>query len=198
MLPNKADSLRHAEQLAGQGNINAAIAVYRDLIEADPLDLNSIQALGDLYVRAGRIQEALDELARLADRLIARGPAINAAPLLRRMLDLDPSIATLRMKLAAVYARAGQLEQAHQVFIEAGATFARKGNLVAAQEAVKKALAINPNSPQARAALAALEGQTAPPATPRQQAAARVQAEQSVNSPAAPKMRNSERTGSEM
>ena len=36
MLPNKADSLRHAEQLAGQGNINAAIAVYRGLIEADP------------------------------------------------------------------------------------------------------------------------------------------------------------------
>ncbi|MEN3335738.1 MAG: periplasmic protein TonB [Blastocatellia bacterium] len=190
MLANKADALRHAEQLAGQGDINAAIAVYRGLIEADPLDLNSIHALADLYVRAGRIQEVLDELARLTDRLIAQGPAINAAPLLKRMLDLDPSNATLRMKLAAVYARAGHLEQAHQVFIEAGAAFARKGNLVAAIEAVKKALAIHPDSPQARAALAALEGQTTPPPTARQQAAARAQAERQVNRPAAPKVRN--------
>src|SRR6185369_4510262 len=121
----------------GQGNINAAIAVYRGLIEADPFDLNSIQALGDLYVRAGRIQEALDELAKFADRFIAHGPAINAAPLLKRMLDLDPSNALLRMKLAAVYARAGQLDHAHQVLIEAGAAFARKGNFVDAMEAVK-------------------------------------------------------------
>jgi len=184
MSPNKADALCRAEQLAGQGQINAAIAVYRGLIEADPLDLNSIQALGDLYVRAGRIQEALDELAKLADRFIAHGPAINAVPLLKRMLDLDPSNAALRMKLAAVYARAGQLEHAHQVFIEAGATFARKGNLVAAMEAVKRALAINPDSPQARAALAALEGQTTPQAAPR------LQAERPVNPPAEPKMRN--------
>jgi TonB family protein len=184
MFPNKADALCHAEQLAGQGNINAAIAVYRGLIEADPFDLNSIQALGDLYVRAGRIQEALDELAKFADRFIAHGPAINAAPLLKRMLDLDPSNALLRMKLAAVYARAGQLDHAHQGFIEAGAAFARKGNLVAATEAVKKALAINPDSPPARAAIAALEGQAAP------QAALRPQAARSVNPPAEPKMRN--------
>jgi protein TonB len=196
MLSNKADALRHAEQLAGQGHLNAAIAVYRDLIEADLLDLNSIHALADLYVRAGRIQEALDELAKFADRLITRGPAINAAPLLHRMLDLDPSNAMLRMKLAAVYARAGNLEQAHQVFIEAGAVFARKGHLVAAMEAVKKALAINPASSQARAALASLEGQPAPPAAarsqaaPRPQAAAPAQTEQVVNPPAAPKMRN--------
>lgn len=162
MLPSKADALRNAEQLAGQGNITAAIAAYRGLLEADPLDFDSMQALGDLYVRAGRIQEALQELARLADRCLALGPPINAAPALKKMLDLDPSNTATRMKLATVYARAGRLEQAQQGFVEAGAMFARKGNFVAAAEAVKKALAINPDNPQARAALAALEGQTSP------------------------------------
>jgi periplasmic protein TonB len=196
MSPNNADALRHAEQLAGQGNLNAAIAVYRGLIEADPLNLNNIQSLTDLYVRAGRIQEALDELTRHADRLIARGAAVSAVPLLQRMLDLDPSNAALRMKLATVYARVGKLDLAHQVFIEAGATFARKGNLVAATEAVKKALAINPDSPQARSALAALEGQTAPQraarpqASPRPEADPRPQAERLASPPAATKMRN--------
>src|ERR1700754_3987632 len=162
MLSSKADALRNAEQLAGQGNIPAAIAAYRGLIDANPLDIDSIQALGDLYVRAGRIQEALHELARLADRCLALGPAINAAPVLKKMLDLDPSNTATRMKLAAVYARAGRLDQAQHGFIEAGALFARKGNLVAATEAVKKALAINPDNSQARAALDALEGQTSP------------------------------------
>ncbi|HKP12047.1 MAG TPA: tetratricopeptide repeat protein, partial [Blastocatellia bacterium] len=164
MSSNKADALRRAEQLAGQGDFKAAIAVYRGLIEADPLDLNSIHSLTDLYVRAGYVQEALDELTRLADRAMALGPAIHAAPLLVRMLDLDPSNAPLRMKLAAVYARAGRPEQAHQTYIEAGAAFARRGNFVAATEAVKSALAIKPDSQQARAALASLNQQVAPQA----------------------------------
>ena len=161
MSPNKADALRRAEQLAGQGDFKAAIAVYRGLIEADPLDLNSIHSLTDLYVRAGYVQEALDELTRLADRLMAMGAATHAAPLLVRMLDLDPSNAPLRMKLAAVYARAGRHEPAHQAYIEAGAAFARKGNFVAATEAVRSALKIKPDSAQARAALDSLSRQAA-------------------------------------
>src|ERR1700742_1180986 len=166
MLSNQADAIRQAEQLAEKGNLSAAIAIYRSLIEADPLDLNSVQAIGDLYVRSGRIQEALHELGRLADRCISLGPAINATPPLKRMLDLDPSNAAVRLKLATVYSRAGKSEQALQTYIEAGSTFARKGNLVAAMEAIRKALAINPDSPQAQAAYKALGGQPAPTPPP--------------------------------
>ena len=162
MLPNRAEALRNADQLAGQGNINAAIAVYRGLVETDPLDLNSIHALGDLYVRAGRIQDALNEMAKLADRFLASGPPINAAPLLKKMLDLDPSNALVRMKLGVVYARAGKAEEAHQAFIEAGAVLARKGNIAAAIDANRRALAVNPESQQARAAIAVLERHAAP------------------------------------
>src|SRR5215471_3517710 len=157
MLPNRAEPLRNADQLAGQGNINAAIAVYRGLVETDPLDLNSIHALGDLYVRAGRIQDALNEMAKLADRFLASGPPINAAPLLKKMLDLDPSNALVRMKLGVVYARAGKADEAHQAFVEAGAVLARKGNIAAAIDANRRALAVNPDSQQARAAIALLE-----------------------------------------
>ena len=159
---NKADARCRAERLVAAGNCDAAIAIYRGLIEADPLDLDSIRALGDLYVSADRTHEGLHELARLADRRIVLGPAIHAAPLLKKMLDLDPANAAAQMKLAAVYARSGKLEQAQQAFLEAASIFERKGNLVRAMAAVRSALALNPNSTQARAALKALEAQTPP------------------------------------
>jgi protein TonB len=171
MSSTKADALRRAEQLAVRGDFKAAISAYRALIEADPFDLNSIHSLTDLYVRAGYVQEALDELARVADRVMTIGPAIHAAPLLLRMLDLDPSNAPLRMKLARVYARAGRTEQAHQTMIEAGVAFTRKGNLVAAKEAIQSALTLKPDSTQARHALASLNQQAAPPSSPSPTAA---------------------------
>ena len=171
MSSTKADALRRAEQLAQRGDFKAAISAYRSLIEADPFDLNSIHSLTDLYVRAGYVQEALDELARVADRVITLGPAIHAAPLLLRMLDLDPSNAPLRMKLARLYARGGRTEQAHQAMIEAGVAFTRKGNLVAAKEAIQGALTLKPDSTQARAALASLNQQAVPQASPSPTAA---------------------------
>src|SRR2546426_7433765 len=41
-----------------QGKIPAAIDEYRKVVSADPGDLTTVNTLGDLYVRAGRIQDA--------------------------------------------------------------------------------------------------------------------------------------------
>src|SRR5262249_26254956 len=99
MLPNRAEALRNADQLAGQGNINARIARLRRSVRAHPARPNSLHALRRLHRRAGRIQDALNEMAKPPGRLLASRPPIHAAPLLKKMLGLDPSNPLVRMKL---------------------------------------------------------------------------------------------------
>ena len=67
MSLNKSKALRTAEKYALQGKIPAAIDEYRKVVSADPGDLTTVNTLGDLYVRAGRIQDAISNFSRIAD-----------------------------------------------------------------------------------------------------------------------------------
>jgi tetratricopeptide (TPR) repeat protein len=156
MAFNKTEALRQAEQYVLQGDFSSAIAIYRKIIDADPFDLSSISALGDLYVKANRTQDAVDYFSRISDKYLKGGSTNSATYLLTKILKLDPLNAKIYMKMGEIYLRDGLHEKAHDCFIEAGAAFWQKGNAGAASEANLKALKAKPNSRQARAALAAL------------------------------------------
>ena len=154
---NKTEALRRADEHVSKGEITGAIAIHRMIAQADPYDLNTINALGELYVTAGRKQEAIADFLRIADGYLNSGSGIKAAYLLRKALDLDPSNAAVMMKLAEVYLREGMIEKAHDEFIRAGALLAREGEVTGALQANHRALTAKPGSPQARAAIAALQ-----------------------------------------
>lgn len=158
---DKSEALRKAEHHALKGEISAAIAVYRKIVETDPYDFSSINKLGDLYVGAGRIKDAINEFSRIADLHLANGSATRAAYLLKKTLELDPSNAPVRMKLGDVYSRENMVESAHEAFIQAGSAFMRSGDIGRALEANQKALAVKPDSQQAKAAITTLESEAA-------------------------------------
>ncbi|MEK6302132.1 MAG: TonB family protein [Acidobacteriota bacterium] len=158
---NKTEALRRAEEHVSKGEITGAIAIHRMIAQADPYDLNTINALGELYVNAGRTQEAIADFTRIADGYLTSGSGIKAAYLLRKALDLDPSNAAALVKLAEVYLREGMIEKAHDEFIRAGALLVREGQITGALQANHRALTAKPGSPQARAAIAALQADAA-------------------------------------
>jgi tetratricopeptide (TPR) repeat protein len=153
---NKAGALRQAEQYVSQGDLSSAIAMYRKIVDADPLDISAISALGDLYVKTNRSKDAVDYFLRIADNYLRKGSTNSATYLLTKILKLDPLNAKVYMKLGELYLRDGSPEKAHDCFIEAGAAFWQKNNPGAAREANMKALQAKPDSRQAKAALAAL------------------------------------------
>ncbi|HEX8183135.1 MAG TPA: tetratricopeptide repeat protein, partial [Blastocatellia bacterium] len=158
---DKSEDLRKAEEHVLKGEISAAINVYRKIAEADPYDFSSINKLGDLYAGAGRIKEAINDLSRIADLHLANGSRTRAAYLLKKILELDPANAPVRLKLGEVYSDENMPESAHEAFILAGASFMRAGEINKAIEANQKALAIKPESQQAKAAIAGLENEAA-------------------------------------
>ena len=64
---DRAATLRNAEKLLRQGKPDAAIAEYLRVVEEQPRDWNTANILGDLYVRAGQIDKAVDQFVRIAD-----------------------------------------------------------------------------------------------------------------------------------
>jgi TonB family protein len=161
MTFNKTEALRRADEHMTRGEITGAIAIHRMIVQADPYDLNTINALGELYVRAGRTKDAVDDFTRIADSYLNSGSGIKAAYLLRKALDLNPSNAPARMKLGEIYLREGMIEKAHDEFIRAGAVLVDEGQLTGALQANHRALTAKPGSSEARAAIAALQADAA-------------------------------------
>lgn len=159
---NKSEALQSAERHVYQGQTAEAIAIYRQLLEADPFDLTTIGALSNLYVKTGRVQDAIADFSRIADSYLDKGSPIKSAYILKKILELDPSNARVHMRLGEIYLHEGMSEKAYDMFLTAGFVFKKQGEIVESLKANEKALIINPNGQGATAAIEDLQKQAAP------------------------------------
>jgi tetratricopeptide (TPR) repeat protein len=83
-------TLKRAAKLLRQGKLEAAIAEYVRLIAADPADTSAINALGDLYVRAGQLDRAVAQFARAGKQLGKEGAVGRAAAVYKKILRISP------------------------------------------------------------------------------------------------------------
>jgi len=87
---DRAASLRNAEKLLRQGKLDLAIAEYLRVVEEFPRDWNTGNILGDLYVRAGLIDRAVDHFIRIADSLSDEGFLPKAHAIYKKILKIKP------------------------------------------------------------------------------------------------------------
>ena len=83
-------ALRNAEKLLRQGKLDAAIAEYLRVVESQPQDWNTANVLGDLYMRAGQTDKAIEQFARIADSLSREGFWPKAAALYKKIIKIRP------------------------------------------------------------------------------------------------------------
>jgi tetratricopeptide (TPR) repeat protein len=79
-------TLKQAEKLLRQGKLQGAVAEYVRLVEAHPRDWSAINALGDLYMRAGETGQAAAQFCKVADYLYGEGFLPKAAALYKKAL----------------------------------------------------------------------------------------------------------------
>ena len=150
MSLNKSKALRTAEKYVLQGKIPAAIDEYRKVVSADPGDLTTINTLGDLYVRAGRIQDAIFNFSRIADSYREGGFTLKAIAMLKKISKLDPTNAETAMKLANLYSQQGLLVEARQQYLQVADAYARAGQTRKALEAYQKIADLDPSNTSVR------------------------------------------------
>ena len=88
MAVDRDETLKKAEKLRKQGKIAAAIEEYVRLLEDNPDDWNSANALGDLYVKAGQADRAAEQFNRAADHLYGEGFFPRASALYKKVLKV--------------------------------------------------------------------------------------------------------------
>jgi tetratricopeptide (TPR) repeat protein len=87
---DRAATLRNAEKLLRQGKLDTAITEYLRVVEEQPRDWSTANLLGDLYVRARRVDKALAQFTRIADSLRDEGFLPKAGALYKKVLKLKP------------------------------------------------------------------------------------------------------------
>ena len=112
MSIDRAATLRNAEQLVRQGQLDAAIAEYVQVVEAFPRDWTTANTLGDVYVRAKQVNKAIEEFVRIADGLSHEGFLSKAAALYKKALRLMPDFEPLLWRAAEAAAKQGLLVDA--------------------------------------------------------------------------------------
>lgn len=83
-------TLKSAEKLLRQGKLEAAIAEYVRLTTAQPGDWTSVNALGDLYVRAGQVDRAVAQFARVGEHLVRESAFARASAVYKKILRISP------------------------------------------------------------------------------------------------------------
>jgi tetratricopeptide (TPR) repeat protein len=152
-------TLKSAEKALRQGRIDAAIAEYLKIVETQPRDWNSANALGDLYVRAGQMDKGLSHYARIADHLNAEGFYPKAAALYKKIIKLKPGEETALLQLGEIAAQQGLLADAKQYFQQVAERRKSRGDKSGAAELSIRLGTLDPEDLDARlgAARAAAE-----------------------------------------
>lgn len=112
MAIDRAAVLRNAEKLLRQGKLDAALAEYLRVVEEQPGDWNTANTLGDLYLRAGQTDRAVQQFVRIADSLSADGFLPKAAALYKKILKIRPDDEHALLQAGEIAARQGLLVDA--------------------------------------------------------------------------------------
>jgi tetratricopeptide (TPR) repeat protein len=147
---DRAATLRNAEKLLRQGKPDQAIAEYVRVVEDQPRDWNTANILGDLYVRARKIDKAVEQFIRIADSLNDEGFFPKAAALYKKVLKIQPEHEHALLKAAEIAITQGTLADARAYLNTVAGHRRAKGDERGAAEIVVRLGAIDPADIPAR------------------------------------------------
>ena len=99
---DRAVTLRNAEKLIRQGKVDAAIAEFVRIVEDQPQDWAAKNTLGDLYLRAGQTDKAVQQYAEIATNFADEGAVAKAGALYKKILKLKPDHEHSLLQLADI------------------------------------------------------------------------------------------------
>ena len=147
---DREGALKSAEKALKQGRIDAAIADYARIVEAQPRDWNSANALGDLYVRAGQIEKGIGYYVRIADHLATEGFYPKAAALYKKIIKFKPGEESALLQLGDIAARQGLLADAKLYFNQLADRRKSRGDHKGAAELSVRVGTLDPDDLDAR------------------------------------------------
>lgn len=150
----REEVLRSAEKLVSRGKIEAAIKLYRRVLDANSADTSILNLVGDLYSRVQRYQEAVDLYTQTAQRFEKDGFYVKAIAVYKKIHRLDPTRLDVYEKLAELYHRQGLLQEARGQYRALADYYSQHQDLDAATRILIRLIEIEPEELSHRTRLA--------------------------------------------
>ena len=148
-----------AEKLVAKGKIEPAIKEYERLLEDNPNDVNTLNRIGDLWVRINRNDEAVKVFSKIADHYSKDGFFLKAIAIYKKINKLDPSKLDIYAKLADLYAKQGLAMEAKSQYQVLADYYLKHGDPANALAIYKKISELDPSSINVHVKLADLYSQ---------------------------------------
>src|SRR3954447_2462717 len=148
-----------AEKLVAKGKIEPAIKEYERLLEDNPNDVNTLNRIGDLWVRINRNEEAVKVFGRIADHYSRDGFFLKAIAIYKKINKLDPSKLDIYAKLADLYGKQGLAMEAKSQYQVLADYYLKHGDPANALTIYRKISELDPSSINVHVKLADLYGQ---------------------------------------
>ena len=148
-----------AEKLVAKGKIEPAIKEYERLLDDNPSDVNTLNRIGDLWVRINRNDEAVKVFSRIADHYSRDGFFLKAIAIYKKINKLDPSKLDIYAKLADLYGKQGLAMEAKSQYQVLADYYLKHGDPGNALTIYRKISELDPNSINVHVKLADLYSQ---------------------------------------
>jgi tetratricopeptide (TPR) repeat protein len=139
--------LKQVDRLAQRGNHAEAASTLLKLVEESPRDVNLLNRVGDLYVRAGLIGEAVKQFNAIAAFFKEDGFLLKAIAIYKKVSKLEPSRIETFLQLGELYAERGLRMEARQNLMRAAEGFTSRGNSRDARRALEILEKLDPDDP---------------------------------------------------
>jgi tetratricopeptide (TPR) repeat protein len=143
---NKAKALKTASKYVQQGKYQSAIEEYRQIAQADPADVTTLNTLGDLYVKVGQTSEAIASFMHIAEHYRVSGFYLKAIAMLKKVSKLDNGNIDVSLKLAGLYAQQKLIVDARHQYLSVAEHYIREGQSQQALEIYQKIADLDPEN----------------------------------------------------
>ena len=139
-------SMRDIQRYINHGLLTPATEECLHVIDIAPQYLDVHQILCEIYVRQGKVEQAITKYAILVDTYIVNGRVDDAIATYRRILQLEPNNLTYRMRLIQLLSTHGNKEDLLHERTLAAKSYLRLGYMDRAQTELEQALQESPTS----------------------------------------------------
>ena len=145
-----AQSMQDIQKYINHGLLTPAMEACLHVIDIAPQYLDVHQVLCEIYVRQGKVEQAITKYAILVDTYIDSGRIDDAIATYRRILQLEPNNLTYRVRLINLLATQGNKEDLQRERTLAAESYLRLGYMDRALTELEQALQESPTSVSTR------------------------------------------------
>lgn len=153
---NKRKVLDAAQKYLQKGNLDRALKEYQKVLEADPRDANVRLKVGDVQLRRGKSEEAIEAYFEVAKQFMKNGFDAKAVALFKQITKIDEKRYDIYEPLAELYQRLGLVSEAMTALQTAAEAHQREGRKKEGLTLLRKMASLDPSNTGTRLKIAQL------------------------------------------